>query len=154
VIVSALFLIGLFLSISCYLIMLGINFIGLSYLLVYVGAVKKGGIPEYPHAALVKLQLYKILLIIVNFYVVDYKNNVFSVINKYICKADSTFVNYYAIFSYYFSPLVVYETTLQSFDFFMTPSSPSPSLVSRDVLDRTEDDVNTKPSLQYEEFIS
>ena len=39
VIVSALFLIGLFLSISCYLILLGLNFIGLSYLLVYVGAV-------------------------------------------------------------------------------------------------------------------
>src|ERR1700712_1061319 len=38
-IVSALFLIGLFLSISSYLIILGINFIGLSYLLVYVGAV-------------------------------------------------------------------------------------------------------------------
>lgn len=38
-IVSVLFLIGLFLSISCYLIMLGISFIGLSYLLVYVGAV-------------------------------------------------------------------------------------------------------------------
>lgn len=38
-IVSVLFLIGLFLSISGYLIMLGINFIGLSYLLVYVGAV-------------------------------------------------------------------------------------------------------------------
>jgi len=38
-IVSALFLIGLFLSISCYLIILGLNFIGLSYLLVYVGAV-------------------------------------------------------------------------------------------------------------------
>src|ERR1700677_1318528 len=38
-IVSVLFLIGLFLSISSYLIMLGINFIGLSYLLVYVGAV-------------------------------------------------------------------------------------------------------------------
>ena len=36
---SVLFLIGLFLSISCYLIMLGIGFIGLSYLLVYVGAV-------------------------------------------------------------------------------------------------------------------
>ena len=33
------FLIGLFLSISSYLIILGINFIGLSYLLVYVGAV-------------------------------------------------------------------------------------------------------------------
>lgn len=38
-IVSVLFLIGLFLAISSYLIILGINFIGLSYLLVYVGAV-------------------------------------------------------------------------------------------------------------------
>lgn len=38
-IVSVLYLIGLFLSISCYLILLGINFVGLSYLLVYVGAV-------------------------------------------------------------------------------------------------------------------
>ena len=38
-IVSVLFLIGLFLSISSYLMLLGINFIGLSYLLVYVGAV-------------------------------------------------------------------------------------------------------------------
>jgi len=38
-IVSVLFLIALFLSISCYLMVLGINFIGLSYLLVYVGAV-------------------------------------------------------------------------------------------------------------------
>lgn len=38
-IVSVLFLIGLFLSIACYLLILGINFIGISYLLVYVGAV-------------------------------------------------------------------------------------------------------------------
>lgn len=38
-IISVLFLIGLFLSISSYLIILGINFIGLSYILVYVGAV-------------------------------------------------------------------------------------------------------------------
>lgn len=38
-VVSVLFLIGLFLSISCYLILTGLNFIGLSYLLVYVGAV-------------------------------------------------------------------------------------------------------------------
>ena len=38
-IVSVLFLIALFLSIACYLLILGINFIGLSYLLVYVGAV-------------------------------------------------------------------------------------------------------------------
>lgn len=38
-IVSVLYLIGLFLSIASYLFVLGINFIGLSYLLVYVGAV-------------------------------------------------------------------------------------------------------------------
>ena len=38
-VVSVLFLIGLFSSIASYLIVLGLNFIGLSYLLVYVGAV-------------------------------------------------------------------------------------------------------------------
>ena len=38
-IVSVLFLIGLFLTISCDLITTGLNFIGLSYLLVYIGAV-------------------------------------------------------------------------------------------------------------------
>lgn len=38
-IVSVLFLIGLFLSIASYLLTIGISFIGLSYLLVYVGAV-------------------------------------------------------------------------------------------------------------------
>jgi len=38
-IVSVLYLILLFSSISCYLIFIGINFIGISYLLVYVGAV-------------------------------------------------------------------------------------------------------------------
>jgi NADH-ubiquinone oxidoreductase chain 6 len=38
-IVSVLFLIGLFLSISCDLILTGLNFLGLAYLLVYIGAV-------------------------------------------------------------------------------------------------------------------
>jgi NADH-ubiquinone oxidoreductase chain 6 len=38
-IVSVLYLIGLFLNISIYLILIGLNFIGLSYLLVYIGAV-------------------------------------------------------------------------------------------------------------------
>jgi NADH-ubiquinone oxidoreductase chain 6 len=38
-IVSILFLIGLFAGISSYLIMLGLSFIGLSYLIVYIGAV-------------------------------------------------------------------------------------------------------------------
>lgn len=38
-IVSVLFLIGLFLCIASYLILTGLNFIGISYLLVYIGAV-------------------------------------------------------------------------------------------------------------------
>lgn len=38
-IISVLFLIGLFASISCYLIVIGLSFIGLSYLIVYIGAV-------------------------------------------------------------------------------------------------------------------
>ena len=38
-IISVLYLIGLFFNIACYLILLGMNFVGLSYLLVYVGAV-------------------------------------------------------------------------------------------------------------------
>nr|YP_010944568.1 NADH dehydrogenase subunit 6 [Blastomyces percursus]WMB97444.1 NADH dehydrogenase subunit 6 [Blastomyces percursus] len=38
-VVSIFFLIGLFLSISSYLFFIGLEFIGLSYLLVYVGAV-------------------------------------------------------------------------------------------------------------------
>ena len=38
-IVSVLFLIGLFLSISCYLMVIGFNFMALAYLLVYIGAV-------------------------------------------------------------------------------------------------------------------
>lgn len=38
-ILSVLFLIGLFLNISGYLFLLGINFIAFSYLLIYIGAV-------------------------------------------------------------------------------------------------------------------
>jgi NADH-ubiquinone oxidoreductase chain 6 len=38
-VVSVLFMIGLFGCISCYLISLGLSFIGLSYLVVYIGAV-------------------------------------------------------------------------------------------------------------------
>jgi NADH-ubiquinone oxidoreductase chain 6 len=38
-VISVLYLIGLFLGISLYLIILGISFIGLAYLIVYIGAV-------------------------------------------------------------------------------------------------------------------
>jgi NADH-ubiquinone oxidoreductase chain 6 len=38
-VISVLFLIGLFLSIACYLLLIGLSFLGLSYLIVYIGAV-------------------------------------------------------------------------------------------------------------------
>lgn len=38
-IISVLFLIAVFVNVACYLILLGINFIGLAYLIVYVGAI-------------------------------------------------------------------------------------------------------------------
>ncbi len=38
-IISVLFLIGLFGGVASYLILLGLNFIGFSYLIVYIGAV-------------------------------------------------------------------------------------------------------------------
>lgn len=55
-IISVLFLIGLFASISSYLIILGLSFIGLSYLIVYIGAVKI----RIKSAALVQIQLCKV----------------------------------------------------------------------------------------------
>ncbi|ESO02953.1 hypothetical protein HELRODRAFT_93032 [Helobdella robusta] len=38
-VISVLFLIAVFVNVACYLILLGINFIGLTYLIVYVGAI-------------------------------------------------------------------------------------------------------------------
>ena len=64
-IVSVLFLIGLFANISCYLIMLGLSFIGLSYLIVYIGAVLEH---VWIGAGLVQVQLYKVLLYLIKFF--------------------------------------------------------------------------------------
>ena len=64
-IASLLSLIGLFASISVYLILSGLTFIGFSYLIVYIGAVNNRIIRFISnHAAWVKISLYKILLII------------------------------------------------------------------------------------------
>jgi NADH-ubiquinone oxidoreductase chain 6 len=38
-IISVLFLIAVFINVACYLILLGINFIGLTYIIIYVGAI-------------------------------------------------------------------------------------------------------------------
>lgn len=62
-IVSVLHLIALFAYVSFYLIIIGLNFIGLSYLIVYIGAVNKRIM-----AALVKIQLYKVFLIVIKLF--------------------------------------------------------------------------------------
>ena len=72
-IIAVLFLIGLFLNITGYLFLLGINFIAFSYLLVYLGAV-----PFCVIAALVnfkdefefklRIQLYNVFLFSIRFF--------------------------------------------------------------------------------------
>lgn len=66
-IVSVLHLISLFAYVSFYLIIIGLNFIGLSYLIVYIGAVNK----RIKIAALVKIQLYKVLKYVNSRHVTD-----------------------------------------------------------------------------------
>lgn len=109
-IISVLFLIGLFLSVSGYLFMLGINFIGLSYLLVYIGAVsilflfilmliniRISELLTYtgnsvPLGIIFSLFLYSILTMssffnnnvkLDNTYKIEEKNNIFSMMSKY-----------------------------------------------------------------------
>ena len=65
-IVSVLHLIALFAYVSFYLIIIGLNFIGLSYLIVYIGAVKERILNEI--AALVQIQLYKVFLIVIKLF--------------------------------------------------------------------------------------
>lgn len=69
-VVSVLFLIGLFGNISGYLILIGLGFMGLAYLVVYVGAIKKGIVKLILHkvVALVQIQLYGELLIIIQIF--------------------------------------------------------------------------------------
>jgi len=38
-VISVLFLIAVFVNVACYLIVLGINFIGLTYIIIYVGGI-------------------------------------------------------------------------------------------------------------------
>lgn len=67
-IVSVLHLIALFAYVSFYLIIIGLNFVGLSYLIVYVGAVKERILNFKEIAALVKIQLYKVFLIVIKLF--------------------------------------------------------------------------------------
>ena len=93
-IVSVLFLIGLFLCISGYLILTGLNFIGLAYLLVYIGAVKNRKVRSLRSkwAAWVRIPLYKVLLIIKNFLfkTMFYKNKLPSLKFKRVKKKIKT----------------------------------------------------------------
>lgn len=69
-VVSVLFLIGLFGNIACYLILIGLGFMGLVYLVVYIGAIWNGIIKPnwFNVVALVQLQLYGIFLIIIQIF--------------------------------------------------------------------------------------
>lgn len=65
-VVSVLYLIALFAAVSSYLIIIGLNFIGLSYLIVYIGAVWERILNVI--AAWVKIPLYKVFLIVIKLF--------------------------------------------------------------------------------------
>lgn len=84
-IVSVLFLIGLFAGISSYLIIIGLTFIGLSYLIVYIGAVK----PSFFRIEMVYfLSLSRLLLLGFKHTV----NNLIYIYNIVSIEIDSLFV--------------------------------------------------------------
>jgi NADH:ubiquinone oxidoreductase subunit 6 (subunit J) len=80
VVVSVLFLIGLFGNVASYLILIGLGFMGLAYLVVYIGAIIIGIIKPlwFNLVALVQIQLYgvasSLLIIIQIFQIVVYSN--------------------------------------------------------------------------------
>lgn len=120
-IVSVLFLIGLFLSISTYLIIVGLNFIGLSYLLVYVGAVS---ILFLFILMLINVRISELLsntsnsiplaiIIAVSFNYPVYQILPYSMIafNRYIFDLNNTLNNmWYSNFSYYLNKIFKFNT--------------------------------------------
>jgi NADH-ubiquinone oxidoreductase chain 6 len=116
-IVSVLFLIGLFANISIYLIILGLSFIGLSYLIVYIGAVSilflfilmliNIRISELQSNTSNSIPLSIIIAIIFNyslFQILPYNIAIFSNFNRYI--NDILYnISLNKQNNYYFSPI-------------------------------------------------
>ena len=71
-VVSVLFLIGLFGNVASYLILIGLGFMGLAYLVVYIGAIYLIRQKWSNIVALVEFQLYKVLLIIIDLFLTVY----------------------------------------------------------------------------------
>jgi len=119
-VVSVLFLIGLFLSISTYLIIVGLNFIGLSYLLVYVGAVS---ILFLFILMLINVRISELLsntsssiplaiIIAVSFNYPVYQILPYSMTGfRYIIDLNNTLNNmWYSNFSYYLNKIIKFNT--------------------------------------------
>jgi len=108
-VVSVLFLIGLFLAIASYLMLSGITFIGLAYLLVYIGAVsilflfivmlinvriselKIESLNGIPLAILVGLLLSYSIVDYITYYVSDKENTTQSILDKLFSFVSSLF---------------------------------------------------------------
>lgn len=120
-IVSVLFLIGLFLSISTYLIIVGLNFIGLSYLLVYVGAVSilflfilmliNVRISELLSNTSNSIPLAIIIAVSFNYPVYQILPYSMTAFNRYIFDLNNTLNNmWYSNFSYYLNKIFMFNT--------------------------------------------
>lgn len=120
-IVSVLFLIGLFLSISTYLIIVGLNFIGLSYLLVYVGAVSilflfilmliNVRISELLSNTSNSIPLAIIIAVSFNYPVYQILPYSMTTFNKYTIDLNNTLNDmWYSNFSYYLNKILKFNT--------------------------------------------
>jgi len=118
-IVSVLFLIGLFITMAIYLVLIGFGFLGLSYLLVYVGAVSilflfilmliNVRISELVSDTKNSIPLVFVTAICFNFPVSDYTSNSVSIINR-----DNDILN--NILSNIFKDTTIYAVYSQTWD--------------------------------------
>lgn len=103
-VISILYLIGLLTSIACYLIVIGISFIGLSYVLIYIGAVSilfifilmliNIRISELLSNNINSIPLVTFIAILLNstlYNILPYNNIIFSLLNNNLDKNYSLF---------------------------------------------------------------
>src|SRR5438105_11583331 len=91
-IISVLFLIGLFASISSYLIVLGLSFIGLSYLIVYIGAVSI---------------LFLFILMLINIRISELQNNTSN--SLFLASMIIIFFNYVLFYDYLTNIIIIFN---------------------------------------------
>ena len=98
-VVSVLFLIGLFAGISCYLILIGLGFMGLAYLVVYIGAISI---------------LFLFILMLINIRISELQSNTLNTIPLAFIIGSALNISLIKIFPYYITAKFELELYLNS----------------------------------------